>query len=264
MRISAVQMPVRTRAWETNVAVAARLVDEAARRRSDLIVLPEMWNTGFAFPDIRTWAEAAWEPTLQFLRHTARKHRCLVASGIAEPAKEGVFNTLVWIGADGDLLGQYRKVHLFPLMEEDHFCLAGDAITPVQTPHGPLGGLICYDIRFPEIARALALAGCWALVVPSQFPNPRLAHWTTLLSARAIENQLWVAAANRTGGEGRLEFFGHSAIIDPWGEVVDGLGEKPGVATADVSRERVEEVRSRLPALSRRRPAVYPQEEAGE
>ncbi|HEX6970656.1 MAG TPA: carbon-nitrogen family hydrolase [Limnochordia bacterium] len=257
MRTSVIQFPIRTRAFEENIAVAARWIEEAGRRRSDLIVLPEMWNTGFAFPDLAEWAEAAWEPSISFLRYMAQKQRCVIAGGVAEPVAGGVFNTLVWFGPQGDLLGKYRKIHLFPLMDEDRFLREGDQIEPVLTEHGRLGGIICYDIRFPELARALARQGCWALVVPSQFPAPRLAHWQTLLGARAIENQLWVAAANRTGAEGRLEFFGHSMIIDPWGEIADALEERPGVATADITRERVDEVRESLPAFSRRREDIY-------
>jgi predicted amidohydrolase len=117
--------------------------------------------------------------------------------------------------------------------------------------------MICYDIRFPELARRLALGGAKLLLVPAEWPNPRLHHWRTLLTARAIENQMYVVACNRTGVSGSTSFFGHSMVIDPWGEIVAEADEQETILQATIDLALVDEVRTRIPVFEDRRPALY-------
>ena len=258
MRVSAVQMRIRTGDVRANLEEAARGVEEALRRGSHLVLLPEMWSTGFAYREFPDLARAAWPAALDLMQAYARRGRAWVAGSVPEVEGGRVYNALVWVDPAGEVAAVYRKLHLFPPMGEAEQLAAGDRVVAVATGEGLVGGLICYDLRFPELARRLALEGCWALCVPAQWPHPRLHHWQTLLMARAIENQVWVIAANRVGAEGRLEFFGHSAVISPWGEIVEGAGEEErAVVTADISRAQVDEVRERLPCLGQRRADVY-------
>lgn len=256
MLVSALQMDVRTGEVERNFDRAYRLIQEAARRGSTAILLPEMWNIGFVGSRLRERAEESFRPTVRFMCDAAREAKAWVMGSIGEPAGDGVYNTLFWCSPRGEVVGAYRKVHLFtPTGEEKHF-KAGEKATPVETEFGMTGGLICFDLRFPELARKLVLEGAWILFVPAQFPHPRSSHWDVLLQARAIENQVWVVAANRIGKSGELEYFGRSAIVDPWGSVVAAAyEEREGVISADVSPDRVAAVRSALPCA--RRPDVY-------
>ena len=121
----------------------------------------------------------------------------------------------------------------------------------------PAATIICYDIRFPELARKLALNGAQLLFVPAEWPHPRLHHWRTLLTARAIENQMYVIACNRVGRSGETSFFGHSMIINPWGEIVTEADENEQIVTAEIDLELVAKVRSTIPVFEDRRPDVY-------
>jgi len=167
-----------------------------------------------------------------------------------------VYNTLVWYSPEGELAGSYRKVHLFSPTREDEFFIAGDEVKTVRTGEATTGGLLCFDIRFPEIARRLVLEGAQILYVAAQFPHPRAEHWEILLRARAIENQVWVVAANRVGKSGELEYFGKSMIIDPWGEIVAAEDEeREAVVTERIDLDKVDRVREMIPC--RRRSDLY-------
>jgi predicted amidohydrolase len=142
-------------------------------------------------------------------------------------------------------------------MEEDQYLVPGDHLTQAETRWGSLGLAICYDLRFPEIFRAYAIAGARMVLLPSEWPHPRLEHWRTLIRARAIENQMFVIACNRVGVSKETTFCGHSAIIDPWGETVIEGGESPTLLTAEIDVDRVEEVQKKIPVLRDRRPEIY-------
>ncbi|HET7559499.1 MAG TPA: carbon-nitrogen family hydrolase [Limnochordia bacterium] len=257
MRISLIQMPVKSGAVRENLACAAHHLDEAIRRRSEFILLPEMWSTGFAYREFPGLAQEALPETLRLLQSTARKAGAWVSGTLPEVEGKKVYNTMFWLDPTGRIAGRYQKVHLFPPMGEDERLAPGRRLLTVETPFGRLGGCICFDIRFPELARRLAIEGAKLLAVPAQFPHPRRDHWLTLLKARAIENQCFVAAANIVGRDGRLEFFGASRLIDPWGEEIAGGEEEEGVITAEIDLSRADQVRSQLPAFAVRRPDVY-------
>lgn len=256
MWISAIQMDVRTRDVAGNMERAYRHVQEAVRRGSDLVLLPEMWSTGFAYPDMVEVAQESFQATSRFMAETAREGKVWLVGSVAEPADGGVYNTLFWYSPAGEVAGTYRKAHLFAPTHEDQHFLAGDRVAVVPTQLGLTGGLICFDIRFPEIARKLVIDGATILLVAAQFPHPRSSHWETLLRARAIENQVWVVAANRIGSSGGLDYFGQSMIIDPWGEIVAAeMAEREAVVTERIQVDAVDRVRRELPC--RRRADIY-------
>lgn len=256
MWISAIQMDVRTRDVAGNMDRAYRHIQEAVRRGSQLVLLPEMWNTGFAYPDLLRVARESFDATSRFLAETAREGKVWLVGSIAEPSADKVYNTLYWYSPAGEIAGAYRKAHLFVPTHEDEYFAPGDEVQVVPTEYAVTGGLICFDIRFPEIARKLALDGATLLLVSAQFPHPRSAHWETLLRARAIENQVWVMAANRVGSSGGLDYFGQSMIISPWGEIVAAeMSEREAVVTERINLEEVDRVRKQIPC--RRRPDIY-------
>lgn len=262
MRISLAQMDLSLGEPEHNFARAEEAIAEAGRRGSDLVVLPELWSTGCAWSQVaeqasplaHSAADGGWMGRFAGLAQT---HRLWLAGSMLEVCEGRYTNSLVLYNPQGNLCGVYRKIHLFRLMQEDQHLSGGDQLVVADMPWGRVGLAICYDLRFPEIFRRYALAGARLMILPAEWPNPRRAHWSTLLRARAIENQCFVAACNRVGESGNDVFFGASAIVDPWGETVVEGGAVEMLLTADVDLERVEEVRRRIRVFSDRREELY-------
>jgi omega-amidase len=229
-----------------------------AERKPDVIIFPEMWNTGYALEQIHQLADEDGERTKLFISQFCQKHQVnVIAGSIAEKKGDVVQNTVYVFNRQGELTAHYSKIHLFRLMGEEKFLTSGDQIGKIQIDDVPAGVMICYDIRFPELARTLALDGAKILFVPAEWPHPRLHHWRTLLMARAIENQMFVVACNRVGVSGKADFFGHSLIIDPWGEIIAEGGEQEEIITASIQLSDVDIVRSKIPVFEDRRPEVY-------
>jgi predicted amidohydrolase len=158
---------------------------------------------------------------------------------------------------EGECVTSYAKIHSFQLMDEHLYMEAGNQLGHFHVDHVEAGVMICYDIRFPELARKLALSGAKILFVPAQWPNPRLHHWRTLLQARAIENQMYVVACNRVGESEGTSFFGHSMIINPWGEIMLEGDETEQLLAASIDLNEVETIRKKIPIFADRRPTLY-------
>lgn len=258
LTISLGQMDIALGRAERNLEAVRRLAAEAAARGSDVLVLPELWSTGYDLQRAPEHATPVGEGVFAAVTALAREHHLTIVGSLLGQMRGGrVGNTAVLVNPEGRALATYSKIHLFRLMEEEKHLAAGDALALAETPWGRSGLAICYDLRFPELFRAYALVGAIIVFLPSEWPHPRLDHWRTLLKARAIENQLFVAVCNRVGQSGETHFFGHSAVVDPWGEVVVEGGEEPALLTATIDTALVEEVRSRIPIFADRRPDVY-------
>lgn len=231
----------------------------AADPKPDILVLPEMWNTGYALDRIHELADKDGEDTKESLGSFARDHNVQIVGGsVAEKIGECIYNTMYIFNRQGEQIGNYSKMHLFRLMDEEKHLAAGNQSVTFELEEGLLAGAsICYDIRFPELSRTLALAGAKVLFVPAEWPHPRLNHWRTLLAARAIENQMYVVACNRVGVSGDTSFFGHSMIIDPWGEIVAEGGEDEAIITGNLDSSLTDDVRQRIPVFEDRRPNLY-------
>jgi predicted amidohydrolase len=221
-----------------------------------LAVLPEMWSTGFAYPVLPELA-AESPAMLSRLGELAREHRMTIIGSMPEPAEGNVYNTASVLGPDGSVLGSYRKVHLFSLHHEDRHFKAGRTPLVCETGMGRIGVMICYDLRFPELSRTLALKGATVLVVAAQWPVTRISHWQTLLRARAIENQVFVVAANSCGRAGELTFGGASAIVSPWGEVMAEAGSTEQQVTAVLDFAELERCRETIRCFADRVPEAY-------
>jgi len=180
----------------------------------------------------------------------------VIVGSMPEPHGEKVFNT-VFVADNGKLAGVYRKLHLFSLLGEDRAFDSGDSWLLADTSVGKVGVIICYDLRFPELSRRLALEGAAVICVPAQWPKPRQEHWRTLLRARAIENQLFVVACNACGLIGKLDFFGMSMIVDPKGELLAEAGEAECEIGAQLDMQLMADWRAQIPCFNDRRPELY-------
>lgn len=262
-----------------NIDQAESLVRAAAKQGAQWIQLPEMFAFHGPYELVYAMAESDDGPLAQKLAGLARELGIvLIAGSVGERPEHAilnrdghrkVYNTCYIYGRDGALIAKYRKTHLFNLVQADSsqsYCesdgyLAGDEPTTVTIDAWRVGLSICYDLRFPGFYdRIAALAGDPdVILVPSAFTKATgQAHWELLLRARAVERQAYVFAANQVGvHRPGKESFGHSMIIDPWGQILANTGASEGLALARLSRERLQEVRSRLPALANRRPALY-------
>ena len=266
-RVGAVQLNA-TADREANLANADRLVREAASRGARLVVLPEKWPLLGSGEQLRDGAEPLDGPAISWARACARELALeLVAGSFTERATDGrIHNTSLHISPDGDIRALYRKIHMFDVTidgveyrESEHED-PGDEIVLSQTDTGiELGLTICYDLRFPELYRILALRGARVLVVPAAFTLATTRdHWETLLRARAIENQAFVIAANQIGeNEPGRRSGGRSMIVDPWGVVLAQASDDVGVIVADLDLARLAAIRSSLPSLANRRPDAY-------
>lgn len=255
LKVAAIQMSLREGDVEGNAAKAHASLDEAGREGVRLAVLPEMWWTGFSYRRLESFADDTPE-SLRAVGAIARRHGMTVVGSWPEKEGDKVFNTAFVVGPDGAVLGSYRKAHLFSPMKEDLFLAAGSSAAVLETPAGRLGVALCYDLRFPEHIRRLALDGAEVIVVPSQWPEERIEHFWTLLRARAIENQLFVIGANRSGQGGKIRFGGYSGIIGPRGEAWAECGSDESIAFTEIDLDQVAEARKEISYLDDRVPGV--------
>ena len=228
---------------------------EARRRGSDIVLLPELWATGYDLENAAQYATLTDQGLFAATADLAREHSIYITGSLLAARGGGsITNTAVLFGPTGEPLGEYSKIHLFRLMEEERYLVAGDQTPLFDLPWGRSALAICYDLRFPELFRAYSLGGAVIIFLVAEWPHPRLAHWETLLRARAIENQAFVLAPAQCGRHGKeRRSYGRSLIIDPWGLVLAQAGDRPAVITADCDLEELERVRHRLPALMHRR-----------
>jgi len=268
MRAAAVQLN-STDDKARNMATADRLTRAAAADGADLIVLPEKFNLLGEHEHYVAGAETLDGPTIRWARELASDYEVDLVAGSISERREGhekLGNTSVHIGPDGEVKGIYRKIHMFDVTvggqeyRESATEDPGDEIVLSETADGlPLGLTVCYDLRFPELYRILAVRGARVIAVPAAFTKVTgQAHWEVLIRARAIENQAFVVAADQVGHHpGDKQSYGGSMIVDPWGEILVRAPDEPCYVAADLDLPRQEELRTSLPSLANRMPAAY-------
>ena len=255
---------------DDSIARAAALAREAAVG-ADLVVLPEYVGYRGAAAGFRASARAVPGPTTDPFAEIARERHCWVLAGShaetsGDPRRP--YNTAVLFDRSGALVARYRKLHLFdvavddgPSDTESERITPGDRAVVAEVDGVGLGLSICYDLRFPELYRALALAGAQVLAVPAVFTERTgRDHWEVLIRARAIENGAWVIAAGGcgAGGPGAIPAWGHSMVVDPWGRIVAQAGMDEAIVRAELDLDRVAAARRQIPALANRRPDALP------
>ncbi len=258
LKLALVQMDIELGNVEANQRKALNLIQEASRLGAKVVALPELWTTGYDLKNIKDLAYKSHDNTLNSLTELAKNLKIDIFTGsIAELDGDNIYNTAYYINSNGEILNKYRKIHLFKLMDEHKYLSSGTELKAFQTEFFKAGTMICYDIRFPELARKLSIDGATILLIPAEFPEPRKNHWRILNMARAIENQVYVVAINRVGQDQNSTFFGSSMIIDPWGEIVAEGGPDEEIIIADIDLTLVDKVRQTIPALKDRKPEYY-------
>jgi omega-amidase len=241
-----------------NMNLVKHELENVMKQNPDIIVLPELWTTGYDLTRLNEIADENGTKTKSLVGELAKTYQVnIVAGSVAKKCDTGVTNTMFVFNRSGEIVGEYSKLHLFKLMDEHHYLQPGNTKGLFQLEGISSAGVICYDIRFPEWIRAHTSKGAEILYVVAEWPLPRLEHWRALLISRAIENQCYVVACNRAGKDPNNVFAGHSMIIDPWGEIISEADEHPGTLVASFDIEKVQNVRKQIPIFSDRRPEFY-------
>ncbi|MFT8491487.1 carbon-nitrogen family hydrolase [Liquorilactobacillus satsumensis] len=257
-KVALLQFDIALAEPDKNYQKVEQQIALAARTHPDVIVLPEMWNTGYALDQLKRLADQNGVRTKAFLQQMAQQYQLNIVGGsVATQKNEHFFNTSYVFDKSGELLSEYDKVHLFGLMEEDQWITAGQMGNSFQFAGISAAGVICYDIRFPEWERKLMANGQQVLFVSAQWPQPRIAQWKILLQARAIENQAFVVAVNRVGTANADYFNGHSLVIDPLGKIMLDAQNAEGIFTAELDFSRLKKVRGEIPVFKDRRVDLY-------
>ncbi len=257
LTIALAQMDIRQGEPDANLARARDFARQAQDAGADILLLPELWLHGYDLERAKTWAVPLGEGGFAEMASIAREFNLHLVGSILERHQEGVSNTAALYSPAGSLLGSYRKMHLFRLMQEPRYLVPGTHATLCPTPWGPTGLSICYDLRFPELYRTMALAGARLFVIPAQWPVKRLEAWLLLARARAAENELIVAACNRVGVQGDVPFPGRSVVVDPWGNVLVQGDDQERLLVAQADLVEIEKARRYLTVYQDRRPAAY-------
>jgi len=261
VKIAAVQLACTLGDVQANLKKIRDFCGRAKQAGVDLIVFPEAAETGYSMPIIREHAKPWTEGAVPALQDMAKEFAVTIVSGVAEREGDAIYNSQVFIDPRGEMAGTYRKTHLFVLPPNDEStCYApGDKFVTVPAAGFRFGLSICYDLRFPEVCRTLALEhGANVMLVSSAWPLPRAAHLRALAVARAIENQSYLVLANRAGVDAGVTCCGLSAIIDPSGVMIASASEdREEMIVAEISEEVVRSVRERMGVFEHRRPELY-------
>lgn len=265
IKVSLAQFDVKKGNPRANWTKAQEVIAEAKRQGGHMVVLPELWDSGYALEQAKDFSSSLSGGLFSQVAAFAKQQSIFVFGSMFEKRGLGVSNTIPVISPSSGVMGAYRKLHLFPVMDEDQWLTPGESTLIVDLPWGPTAFAICYDLRFPELFRRYAVEGAVMTIVPAEWPHPRLDHFRTLVKARAIENQMYIIAANRVGkddfdketGECSYHYCGHSMVVDPTGEVIIEVGEGEGVYTVNIDLDVVAEVRQQMPILENRRPEHY-------
>ncbi|MBP1948010.1 carbon-nitrogen family hydrolase [Virgibacillus litoralis] len=249
-KIAMIQMDIVYGEPKENFKRVKKEITNAVKTGAEVILLPELWTTGYDLTRLDEIADKDAQESIAFLSELAKEFNVtLIGGSVADQRDDGVRNTLLVIDQKGKLIHKYSKLHLFQLMDEHLYLEAGQDEAEFTLDGEPAAGYICYDIRFPEWMRKSAVNGAKVMYVVAEWPKPRIDHWRTLLQARAIENQCYVVACNRVGADPKNEFGGMSLVVDPWGEIVAEGGSGEEIVTATVDFDLVDEVRGRIPVF---------------
>ncbi len=252
---------------QESMKTAEKAIRQAAENGAAVISLPEMWNCPYSNDYFREYSEAEDGKTVNFLSELAAKLGVyLIGGSIPELDGDKVYNTSFSFDRSGNIIGKHRKVHLFDIdvkdgirfMESDTLT-AGRDMTVIDTEYCKIGVAICYDVRFPEWFRKMALAGAKLIVLPAAFNmTTGPAHWDLTMRARALDNQVYFAANSPARDEnGPYQAYGGSCIVDPWGKFIAHADEKECVIYGDIDLDHVEDIRQQLPLLKHRRAELY-------
>jgi predicted amidohydrolase len=257
MKIAMIQMQIVAGNVQANRRHGLDLAREAASK-ADVLVLPEIWTTGYQLKELDRSAEDEDGATMKELKEIAKTHQVwIVAGSMPVRRAEGITNTMFVLSPEGLIAAQYDKIHMFSLYGEGRYFQSGAKRTSFSLAGTQAGLAICYDIRFPELFRSLTQAGVDLVFVAAEWPSVRSAHWRLLNQARAIENQVFVVAVNCVGEHKGIVFNGHSMLISPEGEILAEGTDKEEIIIAEVDLAAVKKARQALTVWQDRRPEMY-------
>ncbi|MDW7774321.1 MAG: nitrilase-related carbon-nitrogen hydrolase [Desulfobulbaceae bacterium] len=246
-RVGFLQFEIRFGELRTNLETVKRLIQRQQPGADTMVVLPELWASGFDYSNAEDHAGQT-PAILEELHEIAARENIFIAGSLLEADKTSahVLSNSLYVTGPYGVVGKFQKQHLFSLWREDEYFRPGNYCPPVETPLGQVGGLVCYDLRFPEISRSQASRGAALLLVSAQWPKVRLDHWRILLQARAIENQAFIAACNSCGTTGKIEMAGHSMVLAPDGSIMAEAGEGEEALYARIDGKVIEQARDRF------------------
>ncbi|GAA3721022.1 carbon-nitrogen family hydrolase [Salinicoccus jeotgali] len=262
INVKVLQYQVEFGDFEGNLNKVRAQFEQETLEETDIVVLPEMWTSGYDLEHIAAHACHDLEPALSFISELAQQYNVNIVAGSVANIKDDpdkVYNTAFVVDREGTLVYEYSKMHLVPMLDEPKHLAAGDnKVETFMIDGSKCGMVICYDLRFPELFRDLTLKGASIIFVPAQWPDARKKHWETLLSARAIENQCYIIGANTYGEMGGQTFAGRSMITDPWGEVIsEAKGQSEAVVSGQIDSQEVARIRQEVPIFESRRRDMY-------
>lgn len=259
MKISLLQMNMALGSVKENFKLAEKLICDAVKQNPDCLVLPETWNTGF-FPEenLKELCTENGEEVKNVIGSLAEKYNVnIIAGSVSNLRDDKIYNTALVFNRKGECVAEYDKTHLFTPMGEDNYYTRGNRLCSFVLDGVRCGIIICYDLRFPELTRKLALKGLDVLFVVSQWPLARIFHLKTLATARAIENQMFAAVCNSCGTAKDTKFGGNSCIIDPYGKTLASGGEEEEILYADCDMDILSRIRKSIPVFKDRHPSLY-------
>ena len=260
MRVGIVQIEIALGDRKANQERVRRWMSEHMTPSEEVtvIALPEMWDVGYAIEDGEKVSDPNGAYGAGFLGELAQQYGVWFAGGsVLAGTGSGYVNRAQAINPKGELVNEYDKVHLVPMMNEDKYLLGGDGMGSFNIGDVPAAQLICYDLRFCEWIRYHAVKGAQVLFISAEWPTIRIEHWRLLLRARAIENMMYVVASNRVGNSKNTDFGGCSAVIDPWGEVLYEGGDGEEGVFVSIDTKKIIEIRNHLKVFEFRRPDIY-------
>src|SRR5260221_11971955 len=229
----------------------------AGRRGSDFVIFPELWDNGYALDKAKEFASSLSGGLFAQVGALSRTANIHIIGSMLEKRGVGVYNSAAMFSPRSGVMGAYRKIHLFGMMNEPQFLSAGEAPLTLEMPWGRTSIAICYDLRFPELLRRYAVEGAKVLLLPAEWPAERIQHWRAMLQSRAIENQYFVAACNCVGDYDGTTYGGHSMGVDPWGDLVGEAGTSETMLTVKIDLDMVDAIRTKMPVLADRRANLY-------
>ena len=267
MKIVQIQMPVLSDKLKSFDSIK-KIIDQSLPKKTDLIALAEMFITPYEVDKFPLYAEEEGGPIWQMCSKLALDNNCYLSAGtVAEKDDAGnIYNTAYVFDRSGKQIAKHRKMHLFDIQikggqhfKESETLTAGNSITTFDTEFGLMGLCICYDFRFPELGRLMALKGAKIIIVPAAFNMSTGAdHWQTMFKSQALNNQVFaIGTAPSRDASASYQSWAHSIVVDPWGRIVNQLGEKPNLMITDIDLNLVDEIREQLPLLKHRRTDVY-------
>lgn len=256
--VSSIQFNTKFNKFNENLRKAVEYLEKAFKKGAKCVLLQEMWAFGHQKEASKECVEFT-PKALKILCGISKEYKgVIIAGSLLEPNNNELpYNTSYIIGPNGEIISKYRKVHLFPLMNEERKYCRGSELCIFDLFEIKAGVVICYDIRFPEEIRALADKSVDVLFVPAMWQYERKKHWLTLLTARALENQIYVVGANSVGEDNNIQFAGNSVIISPDGEIQELIEYKEGVITHDIDINKLEYIRKSMPVIESKRRDLY-------